>query len=79
MTDWRQSAACADVDMELFFPVTFVGPGAVQAEAAKAVCRECPVRVECLEDAIEQGDRWAVRGGLTPAERGETVPELAPW
>lgn len=32
-------------------------------ERAKAVCRQCPLRVECLEGALERGEPWGVWGG----------------
>lgn len=66
--DWRMFALCADMDPEEFSPVTYEGPGAVQAAKAKAVCRDCPVRTECLADTYEE-DVWTIRGGLTPLER----------
>lgn len=64
MTGWRDRAACRDKDPDLFYPET---PG--QLVAARAACRGCPVRVRCLDDAISNGDDFAVRGGLTAAER----------
>ena len=38
-------------------------------EIAKAFCRDCPVRLECLEDALRYGDSDTIRGGLTAQER----------
>ncbi|RSS57962.1 WhiB family transcriptional regulator [Streptomyces sp. WAC07061] len=38
-------------------------------EAAKAVCRDCPVRVPCRRHALAGRVPHGVRGGLTPAER----------
>lgn len=67
--DWRTSAACRDMDPELFAPPSYEGPGAVQATAAKAVCAGCPVVDECLQGAIAQEDDTTVRGGMTPEER----------
>lgn len=32
-------------------------------EAAKALCRGCPLRVECLDGALERGEPWGVWGG----------------
>lgn len=37
-------------------------------EAVK-ICWQCPVRQQCLRDALEQGLEYTVRGGYTPAER----------
>lgn len=43
---------------------------------ARALCAGCPVRRECLEDAMDREmglsgrSRYLVRGGLTPHERG---------
>jgi hypothetical protein len=36
---------------------------------AVEICWKCPVRQECLRDALEQGREETVRGGYTPAER----------
>lgn len=81
--EWRESAACRGADPELFFP----GRGNSLAPA-KAVCRECPVRPECLEYALANGERQGVWGGTSERERrriqrrrpliaaGEPVEEL---
>lgn len=67
--DWRESAACRGVDPELFFPVGDTGPALVQVEAAKAVCRRCPVSAECLAFALTTRQDAGVWGGLTEDER----------
>lgn len=67
--DWRDRAACRDVDPELFFPVTEKGPGARQAEQAKAMCAGCPVRAECLRYALDNGLDHGIFGGTTETER----------
>lgn len=67
--DWRHDAACRDHDPELFFPVSEVGPGARQAERAKAVCAGCPVRARCLDNALDNGLDHGVFGGTTERER----------
>lgn len=61
-TKWRVHAACKDKPVELFFDENSV-------QQAKRVCHTCPVRVECLDDAIKHDDMYCVRGGLTDKER----------
>ena len=46
--DWRHRSACLDEDPELFFPIGNTGPALLQIEEAKAVCRRCEVREQCL-------------------------------
>jgi len=65
---------CEQVDPELFFPA---GRGDTdKIREAKAVCARCPFdRFQaCREEAIDEGDRWAIRGGLTPRERLRYAP-----
>ena len=64
--DWRKSAACASVDPELFFP-----PNGRSAEAKQAqmVCAGCPVRRECLEEALESDEQFGVWGGMIDNDR----------
>lgn len=67
--DWRHRAACRDEDPELFFPVSEMGPGARQVAQAKAVCARCPVRAECLANALDTGLDYGIFGGATEGER----------
>lgn len=39
------------------------------ANEAKAVCRGCPVRDECLAWALDTGECCGIWGGKTPVER----------
>ncbi|MGI8814872.1 MAG: WhiB family transcriptional regulator [Pseudonocardia sp.] len=67
--NWRSRAACTDADPDLFFPVAVSGPVlARQVAVAKAVCAGCPVRAECLADALA-GLPYGIAGGLTAEER----------
>lgn len=66
---WASQGACQRSDPELFFPVTPTGPAAVQIAQAKDVCACCPVRRECLEFALESGQKFGVWGGTTEDER----------
>ncbi len=66
---WRDRAACRDVDPERFFPTAEDGPDRhAQVTAAKAVCARCPVRAECLAEALARIP-YGVAGGLTEHER----------
>lgn len=47
----------------------FFGDTQKAQNAAKALCWECPVRVECLRGAIERREPDGVWGGLTAKER----------
>ena len=67
--DWRQNAACREEDPELFFPISERGPLPLQVEAAKDVCRRCPVMETCLQWAMETGQGFGVWGGMTEDER----------
>ena len=66
----EKQAACASVEPELFFPkYTVGGDGELHEALAKQVCRRCPLISQCLEFALHTGDKWAIMGGMTPAER----------
>ncbi|MFB6530653.1 MULTISPECIES: WhiB family transcriptional regulator [unclassified Streptomyces] len=70
MDSWRASAACQDVDPDLFFPVGTGAPALVQAEEAKDICRGCPVREACLDWAMDDSRQvTGVWGGLDENER----------
>ena len=61
---WQRYANCMGVDPELFFPER----GASTREA-KEVCRGCVVRVDCLEFAIANGEKFGIWGGMSERER----------
>jgi WhiB family redox-sensing transcriptional regulator len=58
------NANCREVDSDLFFPVH----GESSSEA-KEVCRGCVVREECLEYALQNGEKFGIWGGLSERER----------
>ena len=62
---WQDNANCLGVDPDLFFPER----GASTREA-KEVCRACIVRVECLEYALANGEKFGIWGGMSERERG---------
>jgi len=61
---WQEEANCLGVDPDLFFPER----GASTREA-KAVCRGCEVRGDCLEYALAHGEKFGIWGGLSERER----------
>jgi WhiB family transcriptional regulator, redox-sensing transcriptional regulator len=69
--DWPELAACrdADIDLEIFFPLSETGLGAHQIAAAREVCAQCPVAAYCLDWALRSGEPAGVWGGTTPDER----------
>ena len=66
---WRDHALCRDTDPELFFPVGTTGIALVQIDKARQVCRECTVRAECLDYALETNQDSGIWGGLSEEER----------
>jgi hypothetical protein len=70
--DWRDAAACREVDPDLFHPAGTTGPYALQIAEAKSVCRRCPVRDVCLDYAFTHGIDSGIFGGLTEQERRAT-------
>src|ERR1700761_9314205 len=61
-------AACRDVDPELFFPLGASDANLPQIDAAKRICRTCPVREPCPRWVLSTGDA-GVWGGTTEPER----------
>jgi hypothetical protein len=43
---------------------------------AKAVCASCPVRRDCLLEALATDNSWGVWGGLTSGERKRAMSTL---
>lgn len=70
--DWRNKAACRDVDPELFFPVGDRGPALAQIAEAKSVCQRCPVMSECLQHALAALPD-GIAGGQTAEERRQMI------
>jgi WhiB family redox-sensing transcriptional regulator len=56
--------SCRGMDPDVFFP-----DRGESLAPAKAVCGECIVRDECLEYALDHGERFGVWGGTSERER----------
>lgn len=61
---WMVRAHCQHYDDDLFFPAR-----GESCEAAKEICRGCPVQRECLDWAVENREYHGVWGGTSPRER----------
>jgi WhiB family transcriptional regulator, redox-sensing transcriptional regulator len=76
ITDWTSRAACKGADPDALFV-----QGAAQ-NRAKLICRGCPVRTECLADALDNRIEFGVWGGMTERERRALLrrrPNVTSW
>ncbi|MEU5692415.1 WhiB family transcriptional regulator [Actinosynnema sp. NPDC020468] len=74
--DWWVLASCRDEDEERLFV-----RGAEQRRA-KLVCLGCPVRTECLAEALDNRIEYGVWGGMTERERRalrRRRPDVRSW
>ena len=74
--DWAARSACRQADPDELFV-----SGAAQ-NRAKALCFACPVRTECLSDALDNRVEFGVWGGMTERERRALLrrrPDVASW
>ena len=62
--EWKSYALCPTVDPEIFFPDKGGDP-----RDAKRICMRCPVRNQCLEEALARPEVWGVWGGTTEYDR----------
>lgn len=69
--DWMRDASCAGVGGDWWFPEK-----GEAAKGAKAVCRGCPVRAECLEYSLTCGQTFGVWGGVSERDRRVISREL---
>lgn len=74
--DWTIAAACRGMNPDELFV-----QGAAQ-NRAKSVCAACPVRTECLADALDNRVEFGVWGGMTERERRALLrrrPDVRSW
>ena len=62
MPEWHASAACRDVDTDIFFPEL-----GGTSRPARAVFATRSVRSECLEQGLDED--FGIWGGTSPRER----------
>lgn len=65
--DWREHAACRNTrHPDVWYPDK---EQIHTIRAAKIVCKQCPVRADCLDAAFDNGEPFGIWGGYTPQER----------
>lgn len=69
--EWQLRASCRSMPISMFFPESGLRGGALyrSENAAKAVCRQCPVADRCLDHAVTSVEPYGIWGGLTERER----------
>lgn len=63
---------CWTTDPDLFF-----AESPADVETAKALCVECPLRAQCLSEALARREPWGVWGGQLVVQ-GVVVPRKRP-
>jgi WhiB family redox-sensing transcriptional regulator len=63
---WMRDRNCLDEPVETFYPA----PGDVEKlRRAKGICKECTVRMDCLNFALDTNERFGIWGGKSARER----------
>jgi WhiB family redox-sensing transcriptional regulator len=91
-SSWQRWALCGRLPTAVSDPIFFGKEGrapqwvlANAVDEARAMCRGCPVRRQCLTAALEQGEEYGVWGGTSGRQRdrlrirleaGESIGEL---
>lgn len=73
---WATRGACVNMDPDGFFV-----QGADQ-NRVKTTCVACPVKTECLADALDNRIDFGVWGGMTERERRRLLrrhPDVSDW
>ncbi|WP_433542108.1 WhiB family transcriptional regulator (plasmid) [Streptosporangium sandarakinum] len=70
---WDERARCKGKDVNLFYKDDEpqqgdAGRPTYDEAKAKRICKRCPVRAECLADALSTKDFYGVRGGMNEEE-----------
>ena len=74
--DWAGKGLCNEAGPDELFV-----RGAAQ-NRAKQMCAACPVRTECLAEALDNEIEWGVWGGMTERERRALLrrrPNVTSW
>jgi WhiB family redox-sensing transcriptional regulator len=61
---WMKKAKCKNLNPSVFFPSDGAG-----VEIARRICKDCQVKIDCLEYALENHIDHGVWGGTSERER----------
>lgn len=77
-SSWTEEALCGKLYAELErandpeltkkYKIDFHSNNPQEKARAKALCFSCPVRKECLQDALDTSERFGIRGGVDEQE-----------
>jgi WhiB family transcriptional regulator, redox-sensing transcriptional regulator len=74
--NWPALASCRNDDPDAMFVE------GTEQNVAKRICRGCPVRYECLAEALDNRIEFGVWGGMTERERRAFLrrhPSVVSW
>lgn len=75
VSEWTVHAKCRDTADALF-------PDGKDQKRVKTLCMGCPVRSQCLAEALDNRIEWGVWGGMTERERRHLLrsrPDIDNW
>jgi WhiB family redox-sensing transcriptional regulator len=67
--EWHARALCREVWPDLWYPEK----SEHTARDAKKICLSCEVRLECLQYALDNNERYGVWGGMSERERARVL------
>jgi FtsZ-interacting cell division protein YlmF len=71
-SSWVERALCAESD-----PSIFLGEVENSYKLAVSTCNRCPVKTDCLDFALKNGEDKGIWGGTTPAERRDLAIKMS--
>ncbi len=69
---WYRKALCKG-QTELFYTDEPGRPSSVRLAVPLAVCAACPVKEDCLTDALARREPYGIWGGTTPRQRSRML------
>lgn len=77
--EWQVNGNCRGMDESIFFhPDRERGRArAARENAAKAICADCPVKVQCAAHAIDAREPFGTWGGISETERAVLLAKPA--